>query len=742
MKNIRKGKKSVAAIAMAAMMIGSVSVTAASASAYTVSALSSYSTSTSTYTIPPQVYMTQYISSAEKRYAKASAVTSAAASLLSNVNYTDLGLGFGPSFSGVTLSVGSTKYDYLIKANAENGATVLTFNSLNNLKSGMSKIKTEEQTIMNNALAPYISYIDSLISAGTYSKVNQGDTDTVKAVKISNAALLSAAKSALTYTYSDTDLFSGDVTGSSKTYQIAYLSTASVGDSTTQSVVSNDEEFTDFPKLILNGATVDWSSVHHLSLFGNSNDSWWFALKDGNTLNNDYYWLNGMMIPDFVDTISFDAYAGTYWAQYGAANTSNSSSDSSSTGYVTSAGYYYNPSYNYVSDYVYSVTQGTQTWYYPNYKYAEAAVANGTGSITSAAPSTHTSTARYFCFWDGKYYTSADSSTIPSYTAYMSTSSSLISYTINGNYVYNASGEVVGSLTDRGYSLNATWFSTDTGRFYSTAQSNLNGYWYGSSASNTQYYVHNGNVYDTSGSNVGTTASRGYTTASTWFNATDGYFYTTPQTNSSGYYVSSSNVNSVDLSDPYYLYWYTMLSRQSNKNNDSSSNATSKTEEAKNTNDKKQTTKTEVITVSDSADSYVVTGTELAAARASGNSISVSPLKYCKWTVSGNDVTTASDISFRTIFSVKNIPDALKNEVKKNTAASSTFTVGENVAWGSRATLTINYAPKRANYIAKLYRYDTGTGMLALVNTSTVGNDGSVSFGNINHGGDYIVTLQ
>lgn len=695
MKKTKPTVKSIAAIALAVTIAGSMfgtAVTAETASSYYAS---SYSTNTSSYKIPTKIYMTNYMSGYAERQAKANSSINAAEGIMTTVNANAVTLGLAPiAFPNTTPSFGTTKYDYLIKANAENGATVLTFNSEANLRSAMTKIKSAEQTLMNNALSPYVTYIQSIISNGSYTVVTTTDTPEIKAAKISNQALLTAIKNTLSYTYTDSDLFSGDVTGSVKTYQIAYLSEATIGNSSSQTVVSNDEEFTYFPKLLLDGAVVDWGSVHHLSIFGNSNDSWWFALRDGNTLNNDYYWLNGMMIPDFTDTISFDAYAGSDWAQYGAAP----SSTVTNPGTTTTGGtwqtdsygnrYYYNTTYHYVSDYVYTVTNGSYTYYYPNGEYARAAVAaDTTYYISNVTQSTHSSNARYFCFSNGCYYTTAST-----YTAYMS--------------------DKAGSTT-----TNTTM----------------------------NYYLNNNSVYTSDGSCIGTAASRGYSSTCTWFCTIDGRFYSSAQSGKSGYYVSTSNSNTVDMNDPYYQYWMMRIAAIQNEQNNTNktTTTTNKTTKSNKTNTTTTTTSsdsgTEEIFLDD--ESAFISASTLASLRASGDTMTVKANGAATWTVKGENISVAKDLNLRVIFSTKNIPTALASTVKKNIVASTTLTIGENVAWGANASLTVRYDTKRANFIAKLYRYDSASNSLILINTATVGNTGKVTFNNINHGGDYLITL-
>ncbi len=846
--------KSVASIAAAAVMTASMAGMAASANTFiSGSNNSGYTTANSTsngkYTIPQQLYMTQYTSSYEARLMKAQAVINSAKGLLATVDANTLGLP-QPSFDAVILSFGATRYDYLIKANAENNATVLTFNSQQNLTSAMSKIKTEEQTLMNNALAPFVSYINTIIQNGAYTTVQNGDSDAVKAAKLSNAAILNAVKNTLSYTYTDTDLFSGDVTGKTKTYQIAYLSTAQIGTGSTTTVVSNDEEFTNFPRLIINGQIASWDSVRHLNIMGNSNDSWWFALKDGNTLNNDYYWLAGMMIPDFLDTISFDAYANTYWAQYGAVANNNNNNNGSAfnnnnNNSNVTGGYYYNSSYNYSDGYACAVTynDGAVVWY-PNNAYAKAATqANSGAYISNVKNASYNNSTPCFCYVNGNYYASISASPYPEYTAAVNNSSNNTinsNYYISGNYVYGNNGNSMGTLQQRGYNTNATWFCTTDGLFYTSPQSNRSGYYYnGTNNTNGNYYISGNYVYGRNGVSLGTIQQRGYNTNATWFSTTDGLFYTAPQANLSGYYMNGNNygystvnyyinngfvydingnsmgtlqqrgytgqnawfsmstgtfytsaqvnmsgyyvngntANPYGLStnDPYYTYWNQRLYDLYNTNTTASYKPTttaqqttsttktsaeiieapvSTTTTATTTTSTPKTTattttvtteaNTEKVTEVVAADnaSYIISGSNLANARAKNTTIKIKPAKGVYFYVKGEDVNSATSINMRFTSGTKNIPTALTAAVSKNVNKTYSFTVGENVKWPASASLKIKFNKKNANFIAKLYRYDTNKGMLVLVNTATVSSNGYVTFNNIDHGGDYFLTLS
>jgi len=648
--------------------------------------------SVSTVQMPQQIYMTVYDSGPALRYSRATSVISAAEGLLSNIDSASLGLP-APTFAGVQLRIGSTSYDYLIEPNAENDATVLTFNSSANLKSGMSKIKKEEQAIMDAALAPYVNYIDSVIKSGSYTKVNQEDDASVKAAKLSNSAILTAIKSALTYTYTDLDLFSGDVTGDIKTYQIAYLSKASVGNSSTQTVVSNDEEFTNFPRLIIDGQITDWGSVNHLDIFNNSNNSWWYALKDGHTLNNDFYWLKGMMIPDFEDSISFDAYAGTEWKQYGSVATGGGASydddddDTSDNNPTNTSIFYYNKAYNYASDNVYAVKLNGYIVYYPNIDYAKAACQTDSEAyITQVYSSNHSSSRPYFCFVNGNYYASVSESPYPNYTFYMSN----IDAPSNGG-AYN-------------------------------------------------YYIHDGVVYTTQGKAVGDADDRGYSRYNTWFCTTDGRFYPSAQTGKSGYYVNTSDMNYIDENDPYYQYWMMRIQMLEQELANQKNNNSKPDKDTSSSSSSSKTDKTEII--SDDNLAYVSAET-LAALRASGETLEITTGNKAVWSICGDNVKTPRDVNLRVTYNTKNIPDSLKKTLtsKSDVVASSQVTIGENLEWGMNASMTIKFNAKRANFIAKLYRYDTKTNSLVYINTATIGNTGKVTFNNLDHGGDYLITL-
>ena len=76
-------------------------------------------------------------------------------------------------------------------------------------------------------------------------------------------------------------------------------------------------------------------------------------------------------------------------------------------------------------------------------------------------------------------------------------------------------------------------------------------------------------------------------------------------------------------------------------------------------------------------------------------------------------------------------------------AKLKTVSIGENVEWGFEASATMRYNKNRyAGCKIKLYRFDTSSNSLILVDTSTIDSEGEVTFNRIDHGGDFIVTIE
>lgn len=678
--------------------------------------------------IPRRLYMTCYKSNPAARTAVAQSRIDEAAKLVNQVKTLP-----NAAFDGVTLSFNDTIYDHLAKVDDENGTTILTFNSQSNLESAMKKILAEEQTLINDAFKPYVAYINGLLN-GDYVKYVSTDTEEQKTTKTANKALLEKAKSLLSYTYDKSDLFDADSVTNSRDYLTIYLTTASSSGSVTTSI-SNKSDLDGFPRIIVDGNTIDWDNIEHVDVTSKSNNSWWFALKDGNTSNrthykaltNDYYWLKGMVVPNITPVIAFGADFRD-WQPYEATITSSSNSygdDNSRYDYTSDDYIYYNSRYHYASEFVYIVTNGSSVCYYPNLDYANAACSTGDSYIVKAVASTHSEAAPYFCFVNGKYYTSINASAYPAYTAKM-------------------------AIPD-------TTSNPDTSSLYGQT---------------SYYYLHENNVYNYDGKLMGAASSRGYdkTKGSIWFCVNDGKFYTGPQTGKTGFFVSSTSSSdnsgsaTVSPTDPYYEYWHAKLTELEaeitkklaelddiNKRIDDAK----KNEKNTKTDSSKDTTVKNDDAASDSAVSITqryknassailyVTAAELADIRANYTTVTIKAKNNTLWTIHASDIKTPKLTNLRVIYKTNNIPDSLRKRLlsKKDVVATTQITIGENIAWSWSGSVRLKYTTKYANYYATLYRYDSKTGSLVLVDESTMDKKGYLTFNNISHGGDYIITF-
>lgn len=683
---------------------------------------------TSLNSIPRKLYVTNYTSGADKRTERAKNCITKAESYLNQVVdptqiRTEVDYGFITygdndenrlSFDSITLKFGTTNYDDLAKADAEDGSVILTFNSQKNIDSAIKKIVAEEQTLLDSALKPYVTYINTLIKDGSYTKISTEDSTSAKAIKTANEGYMKKALAALTYSYDEYELFNSE-TDDDSLYQTIHLTFSSTG-STKSAKISNEDDLYDFPRFVIDGNTIEWSDIEYVDITTKANNSWWFALKDGSTLGRahynaitrDYYWLKGMMVPNYTPVIAFGADYRD-WQPYETVSTSSSGNDdwnddddnNNNNGNIK---IYYNTRYHYTSEFVYAVTNGTKTIYYPNQDYADAACALGNYRINGTTASKHSKTNLYFCFVNGQYYTSASASPYPNQTALMQMSDESSSNTIK-----------------------------------------------------EYYYIHEGNVYDYNGKKLGTIADRGFSSSKTWFNINTGTFYASPVANAVGFYVSTSNTDNVSPFDPYFEYWTAKLEElkkeieeklkelediekriEDAKKQEENNKSTSKTD---NTTDNANTGISSYYKTSKSSILYI-TGAELADIR---ENYEVAYLKSSNalWTIRGKDVKTAKAANLRILFKTNNIPDNIRLKMAKrdDVAATSKLTIGENVKWRFTASVRIKYKSKYANYRASLYRYDSKTGSLIFVDDATVNSKGYVTFDNINHGGDYLVTF-
>lgn len=653
--------------------------------------------------IPSTLYFTSYTSDAATRRNLAQSRIAAAEALLAQIDGTMFNLP-SPTLNDITLSFGYMKYDHLVDIDNEDDANILIFNNRSNLTSAMSDIRTEEQNLLNNAFKPYLTYINKLISDNTYTATADGDTAEITAAKKKNGELLSQAKAKLSYTYDNADLFTSDYDDNSTIYRAVGLKNSKLSNSGITAGLENTSGLKYFPRVTINDAVLDWDDIDFLDITTDANDSWWFATDDGNTLSrsaydyltDDYYWFKGMLLPNYSELIEYGIDARD-WKQYDGTTTSTDTA----TDTVPKPSVYYNASLNNASEYIYAVTDGYYIYYYPNADYANKACQNNKNcSVKGVYESTHSKSKPYFCFANGQYYATKTGSPYPDYTILM---------TLPAESDTNVKPDTGANNNTSSSNNNAN--NNTSGTNGSSAGSTST-----KPADPTYYYIYNGYVYGDNGEKVASLTSRGYSDTNRWFNVDDGRFYVKEQTGKKGYYVNSDG----------------------------------KVETAKPSTDTSTSDKTNTAVLSEYykiAKDYCfyLTDTELADIRENYETVYLKTKNGCIWKINGDDIETAVDTNFRINYSTDNIPQSLVQAVyrRNDVTATSQFQIGENVAWGMKASVTIKYrSAEYTNFIAKLYRYDSKSSSLILVDTSTIGEDRRVTFDNIDHGGDYLVTLN
>ncbi|MDE7279299.1 MAG: hypothetical protein K2N26_06190, partial [Oscillospiraceae bacterium] len=111
--------------------------------------------------------------------------------------------------------------------------------------------------------------------------------------------------------------------------------------------------------------------------------------------------------------------------------------------------------------------------------------------------------------------------------------------------------------------------------------------------------------------------------------------------------------------------------------------------------------------------------------------------------ISGNESATASSIDIDTAYNTNMVPTKLvKAAYKKNDAVSSAQITISGGSFGADADVTVKFATKRAGCTAKLYRYNAARETLSLVSTAKVQSTGKCTFGDVDQGGNFVITLS
>ena len=247
-----------------------------------------------------------------------------------------------------------------------------------------------------------------------------------------------------------------------------------------------------------------------------------------------------------------------------------------------------------------------------------------------------------------------------------------------------------------------------------------------------------------------------------YFSKTTGKYYATYASalaasgnNSNNVYTFSyySNDNYYDYlygygyGDPYYYYW---LDRQNNKSDDTTSSS-SDTTTASVGNRKGWTAVAKYLGSLKNGSSvtvsmnYETTIPSSVTSAIQGKNITVKfTLKNgVVFTINGKDISSASSINIDTTDNTTMIPTKLvKAAYKKNDAVSSAQITISGGSFGAEADVTVKFATKRAGCTAKLYRYNSAKGTLSLVSTAKVQSNGKCTFGDVEQGGNFVITLS
>jgi len=113
-----------------------------------------------------------------------------------------------------------------------------------------------------------------------------------------------------------------------------------------------------------------------------------------------------------------------------------------------------------------------------------------------------------------------------------------------------------------------------------------------------------------------------------------------------------------------------------------------------------------------------------------------------KWTINGDDISTAKDTDLTVQYSNYAIPDALVKKASSGAVSTAQIKLGDNTSFGFSASVTLSFSTRRAGCTANLYQYDASSKSLTLIDSTTISNSGSATFNNISNGGDFLIIIK
>jgi hypothetical protein len=437
----------------------------------------------------------------------------------------------------------------------------------------------------------------------------------------------------------------------------------------------------------------------------------------------------------------YNSYTGGYYSSYSDARNASSSGSvtqpyatTSSTNTASGTNRYYNAS---------------KGLYYPNYSSAVSA-SNNSKDVTTFSTTTPKA---YFCMTNGIYYDTlaeaeaiAGSAYVIRITNVSSTSSTSASdrYVIryyssdSGDYYLSYSEALSHSTSSSNISSTKVytydyWFCKENGLFYSTK---------------SQALSHTINNDESMVEYVNSSYYNNYNYNYSYYNGSYPYYYNGNSDlyyyySSMGYYPYYSNYyNYYNYGYPYYNSTSSTIFTGSAANGDPYISG-----------NKKKAGWTYIANVVNDANdgatvkvamnkATTITKSVLSELKAKDVDLVLTMSNGAKWTINGDDISTAKDTDLTVQYSNYAIPDALVKKASSGAVSTAQIKLGDNTSFGFSASVTLSFSTRRAGCTANLYQYDASSKSLTLIDSTTISNSGSATFNNISNGGDFLIIIK
>lgn len=113
-----------------------------------------------------------------------------------------------------------------------------------------------------------------------------------------------------------------------------------------------------------------------------------------------------------------------------------------------------------------------------------------------------------------------------------------------------------------------------------------------------------------------------------------------------------------------------------------------------------------------------------------------------KWTINGDDVSTAQNCDLTVILKNYAVPSALVKKASSGAVSTAQIKLGNDSSFGFSASVSLAFSTRRAGCTANLYQYNANNQSLTLIDSTTVSNSGSATFNDVTKGGDFLVVVK